>query len=110
MAKATSKPAAKGTVKSISPAAKSTKKASASPSVDIEKISQSILAKLQALNLDTRLQADLEWCLGSYRSDKNPVGLYQMLERALKLFESEQQKKTKGITLKLINDLKKVLK
>ncbi len=110
MAKSSAKPAVKGTVKTAVPAVKKAKKPAVNTSVDIEKTSQSILAKLQALNFDAKLQADLEWCLGSYRSDKNPIGLYQMLARALQLFESEQKKKTKGITLKLIGDLKKALK
>lgn len=110
MAKAATKPTGKGTPKPTVPAVKKSAKASSKAPVDIEKTSQAILAKLQALNLDSKLQADLEWCLGSYRSDKNPVGLYQMLGRALQLFESEQKKKTKGITLKLIGDVKKVVK
>ena len=110
MAKSTVKPAGKGTVKTATPAVKKARKPAATASADIEKTSASVLAKLKELNLDRGLQADIEWCLGSYRSDKNPVGLYQMLARAVQLFELEQKKKTKGITLKLIGDLKKAIK
>lgn len=79
-----------------------------SPSI-IEKASSTALKKLQDLGLDTQLQADLEWCLGSYKFDKNPVGLYEMTQRAVAVFKEEQQKKTKGVTAKLITDLEKAL-
>ncbi|MCX8489616.1 MAG: hypothetical protein ORN54_00950 [Cyclobacteriaceae bacterium] len=46
---------------------------------DIEQLSKSILQKLKVLNLDEQLQSDIEWCLGSYGYDKNPVGLLNEL-------------------------------
>jgi hypothetical protein len=63
--------------------------------------------KLSALGLDAQLQAEIDWCLASYRNDGNPVGLYQMIERALPIFKEELGKKTKGITAKFIADLEK---
>lgn len=76
----------------------------------VEKASSEALSKLRELEIEKELQNDIEWCLGSYRADRNPVGLYAMLERALKVFEDEKAKKTKGITAKLVTDLQKVLK
>ena len=56
----------------------------------IEKVSQETLEKLKTLGIDQQLQNDLEWCLGSYRSDNNPVGLYEMAERALAILREEK--------------------
>src|SRR5258706_13405234 len=74
------------------------------PSVNIEKTSRDVLAKLKALDIEHQLQADIEWCIGSYHADKNPVGLFDMVNRAIAVFKSELQKKTKGVTSKLISD------
>ena len=97
---------AKATTKSAKAPAK---KAPAKPkaktsSVNIEKTTLDALAKLKALNIEHQLQADIEWCIGSYHADKNPVGLFDMVNRAIAVFKSELQKKTKGVTSKLISD------
>ena len=76
---------------------------------ETEQAAATALTKLNELGLDLQLQADLEWCLGSYKFDKNPAGLYEMLGRALKVFDAEKDKKTKGVTAKLITDLTKAL-
>jgi hypothetical protein len=91
------------------PKSTSTSKTKVSSGEKIQKVCEEALEKLKALDLDVQLQRDLEWCLGSYQSDKNPVGLYDMAERALGLFQIEKAKKTKGITTKLITDLEKTL-
>jgi hypothetical protein len=103
MAKATTKPAA---------AKASSKKAPAkakSASADIEKASHDALSKLKALDIEHQLQADIEWCIGSYHSDMNPVGLFDMVNRSITVFKTELQKKTKGVTAKLISDLEKAV-
>jgi len=104
MAKANAKVPAK---KSAKPAAKTkTKKPT---TLSIEKVSSDALQKLRALGIEQQLQADLEWCLGSYRNDKNPSGLYEMAERVLFVYKSQKEKKTKGITAKTILDVEQVL-
>lgn len=75
----------------------------------IEKASEEALSKLKSLGLDPQLQADLEWCLGSYKADSNPAGLYEMTKKAIAVFAAEKEKKTKGVTAKLITDLEKAL-
>lgn len=75
----------------------------------IEKASEDALDKLKSLGIEPQLQADIEWCLGSYKADSNPSGLYEMTARAISVFEAEKEKKTKGITAKLITDLQKAL-
>lgn len=107
MAKAPVKPAAaKTAAKKIASKPKAKTKSAA---VNIEKVTEETLAKLRALNMEHGLQADIEWCLGSYRSDGNPIGLFDMMSRALAAFKAELQKKTKGVTAKLISDLEKAL-
>jgi hypothetical protein len=75
----------------------------------IEKACLDALEKLKALGIDQQLQNDIEWCLGSYRSDNNPVGLYDMARRAMIIFKDEKAKKTKGVTTKMITDLEKAI-
>ncbi|MBK5278165.1 MAG: hypothetical protein JJE09_04800 [Bacteroidia bacterium] len=105
MAKATAKPiAAKAAVK------KAPAKSKATSSPNIEKVAEDVLTKLKTLNLEPQLQADIAWCLGSYRHDKNPAGLYEMAERAFGIFKAEQAKKTKGVTSKLVEEVEKALK
>ena len=105
MAKAPAKP---GAAKAPAKKAPSKPKANA-VTVDIEKTTEDALAKLKALDIEYALQADIEWCLGSYRADKNPIGLLDMINRALTVFKAELKKKTKGVTAKLIADLEKAL-
>ncbi|HZY82215.1 MAG TPA: hypothetical protein VFE50_21970 [Cyclobacteriaceae bacterium] len=101
---------AKVPAKKAAPAVKAApKKTSAkkSPSDIIEAASESALAKLRDLNLDHQLQGEIDWCLASYRSDGNPVGLYQMVERTINVLRPELERKTKGVTAKFIADLEK---
>ena len=106
MAKSTAKPSAeKAPVKKVNA---KTKPKTASP--NIEKVAEDVLTKLKTLNLEPQLQADIEWCLGSYRHDKNPTGLFEIAEKAFGIFKNEQAKKTKGVTSKLVDDVEKALK
>jgi hypothetical protein len=105
MAKSTAKTPAKEPRK---PAVKASKP-KASSSNGVEKASVDALDKLRALGVNQELQNDLEWCLGSYRADGNPVGLYTMLERAVDVLKTEKEKKTKGVTAKLITDLERAI-
>ena len=79
-------------------------------SLNIEEACEAALAKLRELDIEHALQADLQWCLGSYRADSNPIGLFQMLDRSIAVFEREKTAKTTGVTAKLISDLSKALK
>jgi hypothetical protein len=97
MAKATTKPA---TTEKKPAKAKASK-----PAADIGKVSEAILEKLKALNIEDQLQSDISWCLGSYSFDKNPVGLIENAKKALDVLKAEQAKKTKGVTAKLIKEI-----
>jgi len=96
---------AKATTKEPKKTATKTKPSSAS----IEQACEDALKKLKELGVHEQLQNDIEWCLGSYRADRNPVGLYSMAERALTVFQEERAKKSKGITAKMITDLEKTI-
>jgi hypothetical protein len=101
MAKVTSKPATeKKTTKKAAPKSKV---------VSIEQVAESILDKFRTLNIEHQLQADLEWCLGSYRFDGNPVGLVEAINRAVAALKAEQAKKTKGVTAAFITGVEKAL-
>lgn len=75
----------------------------------IVKACEQTLEKMKSLGIDAQLQGDLEWCLGSYRYDKNPEGLYEMAVRAIVVLQGEKAKKTKGVTVKWISDLEKAV-
>ncbi len=71
----------------------------------IDSVAEEILLKLKTLGIEDQLQRDIEWCLGSFRADGNPVGLYETADRALIVFRNERAKKTKGVTAKFVGDL-----
>jgi hypothetical protein len=104
MAKVAAKTSAKAPRKGVSTSGTKT-----SNTNNIEKACKDALSKLKELDIDQQLQNDLEWCLGSYKADNNPVGLYAMAERALGIFREEKAKKTKGVTAKTVTDLEKVI-
>jgi hypothetical protein len=106
--KSAAKPAKKST-SSTKPKATSAKP-TASSVLAIEKISEEALKTLRGLNIEQSLQADLQWCLGSYRADKNPVGLYTMAERALVVLKGVREKNPKAVSTKLVGDIAKALK
>ncbi len=107
MAKVTAKSSETSNKKS--PEGPTKKKPSAKTAVSILKVTEGIHDKLKALHLDPALQSDIVWCIGSYRHDKNPVGLYENAAKALVVFKGELAKKTKGITAKFIGDIEKAL-
>lgn len=112
MAKSTTsrKPAATSTEPKPAKKVTAPKKAAASKGMSIEDACELALAKLREMDIEHPLQADLQWCLGSYRGDGNPIGLYQMGERALAVFQREKAAGNKAIAAKVINDLSKALK
>jgi len=100
---------AKTTTAKATPIKMAAKAPAKAKSPDLESVSKTILAKLKTLNLDQPLQSDIEWCLGSYSYDKNPVGLMQAANKALGVFKTELARKTKGVTAKLIADIEQAI-
>ncbi len=91
------------------PVKKTVAKPKAKTTTNIEKVSEEILTKLKSLDLDQQLQADLEWCLGSYRYDQNATGLIEAIGKAHEVLKQAHVKKTKGITSTLLSTIEKVL-
>jgi len=56
------------------------------------------------------LHAKLDYCIGSYDYDKNPVGLYEIGNSAMIELESFKLKNPRKVNKKVIADLKKFSK
>jgi len=78
----------------------------------IEKACEAALEKFQKIGLEKfeDIQSKLEYVLGSYRFDSNPVGLYEIGDLALKSLKKYKKDKPKAVAQKLIDDLEKALK
>ncbi len=78
----------------------------------IEKACDASLEKFRKLGLDkyADVQSKLEYVLGSFRFDGNPVGLYEIGEKALTELNKIKKGKPRLIAKKLIDDLEKALK
>ena len=59
---------------------------------------------------NAEIQAKLEYVIGSYDFDKNPVGLYEIGKLALVKLTKIKEKNTKLVTKKLLTDLEKATK
>ncbi len=109
MAKKTTQKPVKKTVAKPTVTAKPKKTAAKKSNLSIDQVNVQILDKLKSLNVEPQLQSDINWCLGSYRNDHNPVGLYATSKKALAVFTSIKEKNTRAISAKLIADIQKVL-
>ncbi len=96
---------AKGATKTTGRATQARATRARSTAKSIDRAAEEALLKLKTLGIEDQLQRDIEWCLGSFRADGNPVGLYETAGRALIVFRNERAKKTKGVTAKFIGDL-----
>ncbi|XOV94175.1 MAG: hypothetical protein ACFHWX_05600 [Bacteroidota bacterium] len=78
--------------------------------LNIEKKLVEAKDKLSQLQIEEELVSEIEWCLGSYAFDKNPAGLYEKAESALKALTKFKKKNDKKVSKKLIDDLTKAIK
>jgi hypothetical protein len=78
----------------------------------IEKACEAALEKFQKLGLDkfSDIQSKLEYVLGSYRYDGNPVGLFEIGSLALKALNKIKKEKPRLVSQKIVDDLEKALK
>ena len=63
-----------------------------------------VLTKLK-LNEFNKLQANLEYCIGSYDFDKNPSGLYEYGELAIKELKKFKDQNPRKINKKIIANM-----
>ncbi|NJN26046.1 MAG: hypothetical protein HC819_08775 [Cyclobacteriaceae bacterium] len=78
----------------------------------IEKACSAALEKFQKIGLEkyADIQSKLAYVLGSYQYDGNPVGLYEMGEKALSELQELQKERPRMVSKKLITDLENALK
>lgn len=102
----------KATKKKVSTAVKKSvpKKKTSPPSLTIDKANEAALKALKKLSIEEALQHDIEWCLGSYGYDNNPVGLIETGKRAITALRAVKAKNSRAVSLKLITDLEKIVK
>ncbi len=74
----------------------------------LEKTVESAIEKLSKLKANEALLAELQWCLGSYRYDQNPIGLIEKSQKALDLLKSKKQENSRAVSQKLLQDLEKI--
>ncbi len=70
------------------------------------------VAVFTKLNIDkqTEIKSRLEFCIGSYDNDKNPVGLFEHGEIALYELKSFKSQFPRKVNKKVITNLEKYLK
>jgi len=80
------------------------------PNDRIEKACEEAKEKLEKLDIEEKVVSELEFVLGSYRHDGNPVGLYEIGEKALKALSKYKDKNPRAVSKKLIESLDKAIK
>lgn len=55
------------------------------------------------------IESKLEFVIGSFDFDKNPVGLYEFGKKALKILKKIKEANTRKVTKKTLDDLEKAL-
>lgn len=78
----------------------------------IEKACKDALVKFQKIGGEKykEIQSKLEYVLGSYGFDGNPVGLYEIGAQALKDLKKVKKDKPRAVAKKLLDDLENALK
>lgn len=57
---------------------------------------------------DSLIQSKLEYVVGSYDNDKNPIGLYEIGKLALPILKKIKVKSPRKVTKELITELEKI--
>lgn len=76
----------------------------------IEKALIEAKEKLAQLNIEEGLISEIEWCLGSYAHDGNPVGLYEKCTEALEALTKFKESNSRKVSQKLLDNLEKLSK
>jgi hypothetical protein len=73
--------------------------------IKIEKVCIEAKEKLEKLGVEQKVQEELQWVLGSYNYDNNPVGLYEIGSKALEVLKDVKKGAPKKVSQKLIDTL-----
>ncbi|MDI9355423.1 MAG: hypothetical protein QM536_00130 [Chitinophagaceae bacterium] len=76
----------------------------------IEKACVDAKEKLHQLDIEPTIQAELEYVIASYRYDKNPIGLYEIAEKAYRVLLVHKEKYPKSVSKKMVEDIEKAIK
>lgn len=57
----------------------------------------------------SEIESKLEFCIGSYDFDKNPVGLYEYGHKALSALKAYKQNNPRKVSVKIVTELEKNL-
>jgi len=70
-----------------------------------------VITTFEKLKLDEykELNSKLIWCLGSYKNDKDPVGLIETGAMALNALKGYKTKNPRKVNKKIIDNLEKVI-
>ncbi len=80
------------------------------PEQKIEKACLDAKEKLSSLGIEEKIQAELDFVIGSYNFDKNPIGLYEIGGKAFKVLEDFKKEHPRKVSKKLLNDIEIALK
>ena len=58
----------------------------------------------------SEIESKLEWVIGSYEYDLNPVGLHEFAVKSLEIMKTVKQEKPRAFTKKLIDQSSKIIK
>lgn len=78
----------------------------------LRKSCEDAIVVFQKLNKNetNELQAKLEWCIGSYSYDNNPVGLHEYGIQTLGVLKKIKSKEPRKVNKKVIDGLEKAIK
>jgi len=80
------------------------------PEQKIEKACFDAKKKLSSLGIEEKIQAELEYVIGSYNFDRNPVGLYEIGGKAFKALENFKKENPRKVSKKLLTEIEVALK
>jgi azurin len=105
------KEAAPKAVKEVAPIVKKTTAPSkaVAKTISIDSACEQVVIVLNKAGVESQLQAELSWCIGSYHHDQNPIGLIENGKRALVALKALKAKNAKAVPSKVVTDLEKAL-
>jgi hypothetical protein len=105
------KEAAPKAAKEVAPAVKktTTPNKAVAKTIAIDSACEQAVLVLNKAGVESQLQAELAWCIGSYHHDQNPIGLIENGKRALVALKAMKAKNAKAVPSKVVTDLEKAL-
>lgn len=76
----------------------------------LKKAAQGGVEVLIKNDIDQELTAKLQWCIGSYEYDLNPVGVYEFSKETLDKLTAYKNDNPKKVTKKVLDTLSKSIK